>query len=59
MKFAGSLPNYAAYAKNYSPFFDFIFKTYGKEYREKVEKELEEICGIVLDLLDNHLIPKV
>lgn len=33
-------------------------QTYGKEYREKVEKELEEICGIVLDLLDNHLIPK-
>ncbi|XP_069008397.1 14-3-3 protein beta/alpha-1-like [Embiotoca jacksoni] len=27
-----------------------------KEYREKVEKELEEICNKVLNLLDNHLI---
>lgn len=28
-----------------------------KEYREKVEKELKDICGNVLQLLDNHLIP--
>lgn len=28
-----------------------------KEYREKVEKELKDICGNVLKLLDNHLIP--
>ncbi|XP_020496350.1 14-3-3 protein beta/alpha-1 [Labrus bergylta] len=27
-----------------------------KEYREKVEKELQEICENVLKLLDNHLI---
>ncbi|XP_041668320.1 14-3-3 protein beta/alpha-1-like [Cheilinus undulatus] len=27
-----------------------------KEYREKVEKELQEICDNVLKLLDNHLI---
>ncbi|XP_078479125.1 14-3-3 protein beta/alpha-1-like [Lampetra planeri] len=27
-----------------------------KEYREKVEKELQEICNNVLKLLDNHLI---
>lgn len=31
---------------------------YAKEYREKVEKELQEICEIVLGLLDKHLIPK-
>jgi len=29
-----------------------------KEYRETVEKELTEICNDVLNLLDNHLIPK-
>lgn len=29
-----------------------------KEYREKVEKELKEICKDVLLLLDNYLIPK-
>jgi len=27
-----------------------------KEYREKIEKELNDICGEVLVLLDNHLI---
>merc|ERR1712126_237230 len=31
---------------------------YAKEYREKVEKELQEICEVVLGLLDKHLIPK-
>jgi len=29
-----------------------------KEYREKIEKELREICGDVLALLDKYLIPK-
>lgn len=29
-----------------------------REYREKVEKELREICNDVLSLLDKHLIPK-
>ena len=29
-----------------------------KEYREKIEKELREICGDVLQLLDKYLIPK-
>jgi len=29
-----------------------------REYREKVEKELKEICSDVLSLLDKHLIPK-
>ena len=29
-----------------------------KEYREKVENELREICNDVLGLLDNFLIPK-
>merc|ERR1712061_347257 len=29
-----------------------------KEYREKIEKELNDICGDVLALLDKHLIPK-
>jgi len=29
-----------------------------KEYREKIEKELKEICGDVLALLDKYLIPK-
>uniref|UniRef100_A0A6Q2Y5E9 14-3-3 domain-containing protein n=2 Tax=Esox lucius TaxID=8010 RepID=A0A6Q2Y5E9_ESOLU len=29
-----------------------------KEYREKIEKELKEICKDVLALLDNHLIPE-
>ncbi|XP_071762153.1 14-3-3 protein zeta/delta-like [Centroberyx gerrardi] len=28
-----------------------------KEYREKIEKELQEICNDVLDLLDKYLIP--
>lgn len=29
-----------------------------KEYREKIEKELREICSDVLSLLDKYLIPK-
>jgi len=29
-----------------------------KEYRQKVEKELRDICNVVLDLLNDHLIPK-
>ncbi|XP_049607542.1 14-3-3-like protein 1 [Syngnathus scovelli] len=29
-----------------------------KEYRVKIEKELNDICNEVLDLLNNHLIPK-
>merc|ERR1712129_212869 len=29
-----------------------------KEYRKKIEKELNDICGDVLDLLDKHLIAK-
>merc|ERR1711992_66620 len=29
-----------------------------KQYREKVETELNDICGDVLQLLDTHLIPK-
>ncbi|XP_070778481.1 14-3-3 protein beta/alpha-like [Enoplosus armatus] len=29
-----------------------------KEYRLKIEKELNDICNEVLELLDNHLIPK-
>jgi 14-3-3 protein beta/theta/zeta len=29
-----------------------------KEYREKIEKELNDICGDVLNLLDKHLIAK-
>jgi 14-3-3 protein beta/theta/zeta len=29
-----------------------------KEYREKIEKELDEICQDVLGLLNNHLVPK-
>lgn len=29
-----------------------------KEYREKVEKELKDICQDVLNLLDKHLVPK-
>jgi len=33
-------------------------QTMAKEYREKVEKELREICQDVLGLLDKHLIPK-
>nr|XP_020453026.1 14-3-3 protein beta/alpha-like [Monopterus albus]XP_020453027.1 14-3-3 protein beta/alpha-like [Monopterus albus] len=28
-----------------------------KEYREKIEKELSQICSDVLELLDKHLIP--
>jgi 14-3-3 protein epsilon len=28
-----------------------------KEYRGKVEKELNDICGDILDVLDKHLIP--
>ncbi|CAK6949325.1 14-3-3 protein beta/alpha-like [Scomber scombrus] len=31
--------------------------TLAKEYREKIEKELNDICKEVLDLLDKHLIP--
>jgi 14-3-3 protein beta/theta/zeta len=30
-----------------------------KEYREKIEQELREVCDAVLNLLDKHLIPKV
>lgn len=29
-----------------------------EEYRQKVEGELQEICKVVLQLLDTHLIPK-
>ena len=29
-----------------------------KQYRERIEKELKDICNDVLSLLDNHLIPK-
>lgn len=32
--------------------------TMSKEYREKVERELRQICSEVLKLLDDHLIPK-
>jgi 14-3-3 protein epsilon len=31
---------------------------YAKEYRETVEKELDNICGKILSLLDDHLIIK-
>merc|ERR1712227_640742 len=31
---------------------------YAKEYRTKVEKELSEICGNILKLLDDNLVPK-
>jgi 14-3-3 protein beta/theta/zeta len=33
-------------------------QTMAKEYREKVEKELDDICQDVLNLLDKHLVPK-
>jgi len=33
-------------------------QTMAREYREKVEKELDEICQDVLGLLNNHLVPK-
>ncbi|XP_045899909.1 14-3-3 protein zeta-like [Micropterus dolomieu] len=33
-------------------------QTMAKEYREKIEKELKEICQDVLGLLDTYLIPK-
>jgi len=33
-------------------------QTMAREYREKVEKELDEICQDVLVLLDKHLVPK-
>jgi len=33
--------------------------TIAKEYREKIEKELNEVCGSVLELLKKHLIPPV
>lgn len=29
-----------------------------KEYRQKIETELEQVCGDVLSVLDEHLIPK-
>lgn len=29
-----------------------------KEYRERIEKELDDICQDVLNLLDKHLVPK-
>jgi len=32
--------------------------TIATEYRQKVEKELKDICDVVLDLLDKQLIPK-
>jgi 14-3-3 protein epsilon len=32
---------------------------FAKEYREKVEEELDKICGTILELLEKHLIPKV
>ncbi|XP_041933001.1 14-3-3 protein beta/alpha-A-like [Alosa pseudoharengus] len=32
-------------------------KQMAQEYREKIEKELKEICNDVLDLLDKYLIP--
>ena len=28
-----------------------------KEYRESIEKELQEICSDVLTVLDSHLLP--
>ena len=34
-------------------------QAYALEYRNKVEKELQDICNVVLGLLDKHLIPKV
>ena len=34
------------------------FQVIANEYREKVEKELQDICEVVLGLLDKHLIPK-
>lgn len=33
-------------------------KNMTKEYKEKIEAELKEICEVVLSLLDNFLIPK-
>ena len=33
-------------------------KVIAEEYRQKVEGELQEICEVVLKLLDTHLIPK-
>uniref|UniRef100_A0A915C2Y9 14-3-3 domain-containing protein n=1 Tax=Parascaris univalens TaxID=6257 RepID=A0A915C2Y9_PARUN len=33
-------------------------KQMARQYREKIEKELRDICQNVLDLLDKHLIPK-
>merc|ERR1711936_388513 len=33
-------------------------KAYALEYRSKVETELQDICNVVLGLLDKHLIPK-
>ena len=35
-----------------------LLQTQAKEYREKVEKELRDICQDVLALLDNFLIAK-
>ncbi|XP_054638468.1 14-3-3-like protein [Dunckerocampus dactyliophorus] len=35
-----------------------IKQSLAKEYREKIETELKEICKDVLDLLDKYLIPK-
>merc|ERR1712196_502530 len=31
---------------------------YAKEYCQKVEKELQDICDTILDLMDKSLIPK-
>lgn len=33
-------------------------QTMSREYRQKVEKELDDICQDVLGLLDKHLVPK-
>merc|ERR1712008_332488 len=32
--------------------------SYAKEYRGKIEEELQKICGTILNLLDTKLIPK-
>ena len=32
-------------------------KSISSEYRLKIEKELQQICNDILDLLDKHLIP--
>ena len=37
---------------------DGLEKKMAREYREKIEKELIDLCNDVLDLLDKYLIPK-